>query len=146
MNHPSVQSLELRIICSGNVTTSTVDGILTIEGDAQANQIELHGELLDRKTLTLQAIDDTNINGGPNTVIFNELFRAIVIRLGDGDDIVAVNDADIAKILRVELGAGDDTFTTARTVVRRDLVVFGETGDDHILITSTAIWSRLGIS
>lgn len=146
MRKSFIEPLEKRSLLAGNVTASVVDGNLILTGDDAANEIQIHGELLDAKSLMITPADGTTLNGSADPFSGIGLTRSVILRMNGGDDVVEIRDSDIIKDLRISLDAGNDTLTTDSLLVRQNLVVYGGDGADRLLITNARVRQRSGIN
>lgn len=115
----ALEMLERRTVLAGSVTASVSSGILTITGDAQANNVVISsgptaGEVVLRGALSgNSASSATELVGdvdGDGELSFSGV-SGIVLDLGNGADRVLVTDLDLAGGITGDLGAGNDTVT-----------------------------------
>jgi hypothetical protein len=111
------ETLERKQPLAGDVVVSLVGGNLVIEGDDAGNQIAISsGE--EPGTFVIQGLEGTAVRladaepgdpPAPETGLVVEGVRGHVrVGLGDGDDTVAVHDAEFRRGLTINAGAGAD--------------------------------------
>ncbi len=111
------ESLERKQPLAGDVVVSLVGGNLVIEGDEAANQVAISsGE--EPGTFVIQGLEGTVVKMAdaepgdpptPETGLVVEGVRGHVrVGLGEGDDVVAVHDAQFRRGLTINTGAGAD--------------------------------------
>ena len=117
----SLESLEDRQMMAGNVIAySNGAGDLIVQGDGAANHIYIEKNVPSHAIL--KAGLGTTINGsidGKVVLWFGAdgagyVERDIVIKMGDGDDLVEVKDLDIHGKIRMDMGNGNDKATMER--------------------------------
>lgn len=139
-----VEDLERRALLAGDVAVSVVDGNLLINGDELDNAISIAaGATADAVLVT--GLDTagvaTTINGAAvaGGVEFTGVSGDILIRMGDGNDSVAVG-AMTVQGLRIRTGRGDDDVALgAGLVVEGNLKVQTDGGDDSVTAVDTTI-------
>lgn len=104
-----LESLEPRLLLSGNVVVDLHDGILRMIGDRQGNQIQIDQTGLPEGQFRIRGADGTTINGQADDLIL-EGVQGVRVRLGSGDDILTLQDCQIAGSVEVSLGHGSDEF------------------------------------
>lgn len=104
------ESLEQKQLLAGDVTVSVVQGVLTLQGDELANQVAVSsGE--EPGSFIIRGLDDTQIILGdaePASEVRVEGVRALGARLGDGDDVLRIQDASIRGNVLIGMGEGND--------------------------------------
>jgi hypothetical protein len=111
------ESLERKQMLAGDVLVSLVGGTLLVEGDAEANSIVITSGA-EAGSLVIQGLDGTNVQFAdaapedpptPASGLVVEGVRGHVrVNLGDGNDTVAVHDAQFRRSLTINTGAGED--------------------------------------
>lgn len=112
------EQLESKAMLAGDVTVAVVAGSLSITGDAEANKIAItSGET--PGSYVIEGLDGTVVHlagqpstppaeGEPSRVEVTGIRRDVRIALGEGDDVVRVNDANIRSDLLIATGGGAD--------------------------------------
>lgn len=121
---PGFQRLENRQLLAGDVTAVYEGGILLLSGDAQANEFTISAR---PGRLVVTGID-TTINGAET---FSPLLDpiSILIRSGDGNDVVRVAQLSRTRHLGVEGGPGDDSVFLEGVALRNVYTALGEGAD-----------------
>lgn len=110
------ERLESKQVLAGDVTAFIAGGSLFLNGDDAANQVAITSDPV-AGTITIDALDGeilrdragADIGGGAGGMVTLDGFRAsVLIRMGDGDDIVGLNDITVPRTVRADMGAGDD--------------------------------------
>jgi hypothetical protein len=111
------ESLEKKNLLAGDVLVNVVDGALNIEGDAADNQIAITAGAEAGSyvitglegTILLPVDPVTDLPGAPvSTLTVTDVHGRANIDLGEGDDLVALFDAEFRGKLKIETGDGDD--------------------------------------
>lgn len=111
------ETLEQKHMLAGDVLVTVVDGKLDIEGDAEDNQIAITAGA-EGGSYVLTGLDGTNllpvdpeteVPGAPvSTLTVSDVRGRINVELGDGNDLVAVFDANVRGELKIDTGEGND--------------------------------------
>lgn len=141
----AAEKLETRQLLTGNVSVSIQNDNLVINGDADSNEFELtffDGDVV------VRPLGDTTVNeGSENFVAFpdtNVIPRNVQIRLAGGDDSVVVSrDLIVTKQIRVQGGAGNDTFGAMGTTINGNLRVILGSGVDGISVRDVEVGGDL---
>lgn len=130
--------------CGGEVTVSSRNGVVTVEGDDAPNCIHLYLETDPggQDHFSLRGGQGTTIAGGAGNVLTllpsPSDVRRIKIDLGAGSDRVDVNDIDADHIdWAVRGGAGDDFLAFGRVTGRR-IMLNGDRGDDTLVLSAVS--------
>jgi hypothetical protein len=125
----------------GNVAVSVTEGRLSVVGDDDANGIELSmgGE---RGAIVVTGIDGTVVNEGASAAVTG--VRTIRIDMKAGRDSVALQDVDLERRLRVQLGPDRDTFVLKGGRVQGGVALNGgRKGGDEVTVEDARIGGRL---
>jgi cyclophilin family peptidyl-prolyl cis-trans isomerase len=141
----AAEKLETRQLLTGNVSVSIQNDNLVIDGDADANEFELtffDGDV------AVRPFGETTINGShDNFIAFpdtNVIPRNVQIRLAGGDDSVVVSrDLIVTKQIRVQGGAGNDTFGVFGATINGNLRVILGSGTDGISVRNVEVGGDL---
>ncbi len=108
-----VETLEQKKLLAGDVTAELVEGHLIVSGDEMDNQVAVRsGEMPGQFVvvgLTGPDGEQTTVNGSQDPVVVNEVRRNVVVRMGDGDDVLRLANARIRGNALIGMGDGDDT-------------------------------------
>lgn len=130
--------LESRQVLAGNVLATVSEGVLTIRGDAKANNIQVNPQ--ENGTVTVSGLDGTRINFLLSRSFTFTGVQNIVVEMNAGDDVVSVGngqvDAVILNDLQIDTAAGDDTVNLRRLSVRDDVTVTTGDGSDVVKVDS----------
>ncbi len=136
-----VEPLEKREMMAGDVSVSLDRGLLLIEGDNQANSVEIRQ--LWNRDFRIESNDNgaTSINGRFSVTVPYRNVSSIRVDLASGNDSLYVHDVYVNDLI-VDLGQGDDQLDVARITTRDDLIIdAGSDGNDIILVRSSRIGS-----
>jgi hypothetical protein len=111
------ESLERKQMLAGDVLVSLVGGNLLVHGDAEANSIVVTSGA-EPGSLVIQGLDGTNVQfadaepGDPpapaSGLVVEGVRGHVRVNLGEGNDTLAVHDAQFRRSLTVNTGAGED--------------------------------------
>ncbi len=138
----TLNPLEARDVPAGAVTAVFAGGVLTLTGDAAANNVVLTQT---GATIQLSGADTTFAGGASFTGV-----SAVRAALGRGNDAFAISataDFKLSGALSVNLGNGDNDFTlaTAGKIDLGGVAVTGGTGSDTVIVSGGAgLGSRVG--
>lgn len=108
-----IECLESRQMMAGDVTVAVVDGNLLIHGDELANQIAITAAEMEGSYL-IKGLDGTTVHRELSTdppggeVVVSGVTRDVVIRMGEGDDVVRIDDAAFRGNVSIATGGGSD--------------------------------------
>jgi hypothetical protein len=173
-----LESLEHKKMLAGDVFVSFAQGTLQIEGDELANQVAISsGETPGSYVIT--GLQDTSVtlvdgDGNPvdppadaaeNVVVVEGVRRGIRANMGDGDDVVNVNDLRTRSNVSIRTGEGDDVVrvgvrpevTDGETdetapIAEPDVVIGGSlrigtaAGEDRVVINHTNVGRALSVA
>ena len=108
-----VETLEHRAMLAGDVTVAVVHGDLLIAGDAEGNEIavasgEQPGQVYVAGLPSPSVVGTTTVNGMTGRVLFEGVRHNVMVRMGEGDDVVRFQHLRVAGDLGVGTGGGDD--------------------------------------
>ncbi|GAA4454285.1 hypothetical protein [Novipirellula rosea] len=136
-----LESLERRELMAGDVSVLMNSGTLHVQGDAQANVIEI--QQLRNGDFRISSEDGgaTKINGRKYVDVDGRSVKSMMIDMGEGDDYFYAHDFDVFD-LGVLFGNGNDAADIIRITTRDDLTIdSGDTGDDTFALMSSQIGS-----
>ena len=110
----SYQGLEARRMLAGDVQAFVSDSVVTIIGDALANQIQLTTN--DSGNVVVTGVN-TTINGGTNFVVSGR-FESISLFMEGGNDEVSLDGITAPRHFSFYGAAGNDRLTVASTATR----------------------------
>ena len=114
---------------AGDVTASFDGGLLTITGDAEANEVMIVGA--PDGSARVIGLNDTTVNGGDLEFSVGDTNRRISVSLGDGDDQIDIKGVVLALPLEVVGGNGND-FIEVSNSRTRGVSISGNAGDDVV--------------
>ncbi|HVJ68757.1 MAG TPA: hypothetical protein VM510_12275 [Caulifigura sp.] len=127
--------LETRVLPAAVASASKTT--LTITGDAEANDLQIEQVTGGVK---VTALNGTTLTVGGNAVTeatFNGI-TSLNVRLGEGDDSVAMIGALNLKNVNIDLGDGDNVLSVgAGATITGKLTINGGTGADQVTLDST---------
>jgi hypothetical protein len=136
--HLAVEPLERRDTPAGVVDITFADGSVTLIGDAESNNVTIWSNPLPQ--VVIESMDSTefHLNGVlmPAPVVLpGEITGGITIRMGDGNDTLALGDLYVPGSMRIFGGAGDETITVdGQLRVDHDLSVTNGPGTHQMQI------------
>ncbi len=145
-----IQSLSVPITFTrGNVNVSYSGGILNINGDAEANNIQVTYKqvkvsgVLKSASVTVTAGDAfTTVNGQTSVTLDVGIERFNTnVQMGAGSDVVSISSL-YAKGMIVNLADGDDTLTLSYNSILNQLIIDGGTGFDTVTLTGNSVGSQ----
>jgi hypothetical protein len=106
-----IESLEQKQMLAGDVTVSVLNGVLTLQGDDLDNQVAISaGETAG--SFVIHALDGTQIilgdAEGAAELVVDGVRRGLVANLGDGNDVLRINEASFRGNVAINMGEGDD--------------------------------------
>lgn len=129
-----IERLEARQMLAGDVAVSIVDGNLLIHGDELANQIALTaGDAPD--SYRVIGLDGTSVHASDpaaSELLVSGVTGNVVIRMGDGDDVVQIDRAVFPGNVWIATDGGSDRVVlgTAPDVVPEDIATMS--GDEVV--------------
>jgi hypothetical protein len=138
-----MESLEPRLLLSGNVTVSTIGTSLFAFGDASDNSIVV--EQGADFTVTGKTGTATTVNGtaAGTPVHFPDMNGDIWAFMSDGNDVLEVKNATVPGSLWLNGGAGDNTVTIDPVIIDGNVFVMNGTGLDTFNLLASAIVGSL---
>jgi hypothetical protein len=128
------EPLERREMMAGDVSVSIAGGTLIVRGDAQANGIAI--TQLNADTYVVTGFNDaenaavrTTVNGELTSQTFSGVRNDINIDMGDGNDIVLMDNRNDTNLANARAITGVPTLTIATSATARD---FATTNPDRI--------------
>jgi hypothetical protein len=164
----SAEQFEVRLMPSGNVIATVVDGTLTLNGDSEDNSVRVE---ISGGNVVVTGLDGTTINGDADfeavtgsTTIAGDL----VARLGLGDDTLVIGDdvvidgnvrvtdffgvttlgmrsVEIGGNLLVQTGRGDDRISLDDTTIGGDARIATHRGKDFVSLLQTTVTGKIAI-
>ncbi|MES2788329.1 MAG: hypothetical protein V4719_01825 [Planctomycetota bacterium] len=139
-----VELLEDRIVLASQVTAAFSNGNLTLSGSGFDDNIDV----------SITGTNTVTVTGNSGTTIINNIgpflvTGKLIINMGNGNDTVTINgDAGTATLtsqtVSIDLGAGDDTFTTNDNLTfSGNVSIQGGAGEDRIEVGGTG--SAIGL-
>ncbi len=143
----SLESLEPRLLLSGDVAVSVDNGRLVVRGDEQANQVVVDQAGLEPGRLRITSgADATTINGSAEPIILDGITGDVLVRLGRGDDSIQLADLILDGNVSIAGGRGADTISLSDLDVAGDLRMAGGTrGAGSISLLDTSVGGDLVI-
>ena len=130
-----LESLEARLLLSGNVTAEVIGGSLVVTGDGADNMINIEQTGLGAGEFRIDRDGSgTTINGTLADVIVGGVTKDVKINMGDGHDMVHVRDSDVARDVVYKGGDGDDFFDIYDSEVGRHLKINSNDGNDTAIV------------
>lgn len=141
---PRLGRLEDRMTPAGNVTAVVSGGILTVVGDAAANQIWIAGA--GNTSAVIRAVDSTTtINGQTGPVTLDGITVGFNISTGAGDDVLVMSGLNAWKSLTIDMGAGNDAVNMFGVYVWRDATIGTGAGNDGLQIVNSRFYRYSGV-
>ena len=133
---PCIESLESRLLLSGNVTVSVVAGTLYLTGDNLSNDIVVQATNHDQFQVASGA-SPTTINNAAGPLTVSNVTGNVQIALNDGDDRLVVNSSQNARDFSISGGPGNNNIGFAAFVVNpENVTITNGAGDDTVTLTS----------
>ena len=132
------EGLEERLLLAGNITSALAAGVLVLDGDALANQVQL--TVASNGQLTATGLSGTTINGVAS-VNFG-VVNTLTVHGAAGDDNISLNAtaALIANDVTIDGGADNDTISvTGRFGANLDLIGGTGLGSDTITVSKATV-------
>lgn len=130
-----LEALEHRDNPAGTVTSTLVNGVLTITGDDAANQIEIvFPPVSSGGGVSISALDGETLNGEG----FSGVIKSIIIDMGGGNDRITTSfnsDVNIGTgLIKIDMGDGDNVFdwSNMSSINCGALTYIGGDGDDTV--------------
>jgi hypothetical protein len=143
---PSFESLEARVLLSGNVVASVVYGTLNIRGDAAANVIGLDQAGLSAGQVRLSGANGTTLNKLAGPVILSGVTRGVNIVMGAGDDIVTLGALTLSGNVSIDGQGGANTLVLNGVHVAQSLSLMNSGGAATVVsVANTTVGKDLMI-
>ncbi|MBC8113194.1 MAG: hypothetical protein H7062_02360 [Candidatus Saccharimonas sp.] len=138
------EGLEERLLLAGSVTSALVAGVLVLDGDGLANQVQL--TVASNGQLTATGLSGTTING-VTSFNFGVVSTPLRVNGGAGDDTISMNStaATIANNVTIDGGLGNDTVSVmgkfgGNLVLNGGTAPVGATGgNDTITVSNSTV-------
>lgn len=142
---PQLLPLEDRLTPAGDVTARVVDGILLIDGDARANAVTIAGTGWHSVAIR-PGDDDTTINGkAGNQPLFLGGIHEMVIRTGDGEDTVRLENLRARYKITVDTGGGEDEVDLVGVDARKPVQISTGAAKDAVNIIDSKFNSTVAV-
>ncbi len=135
-----VETLEPRLLMSGNVVVTMADGDVLVRGDRADNAVIADQDGLPAGQLRIRGADGTTINGQAE-VILDDVLGAVTMRLRGGADTVTLDGVTLPGDLTVLGGRGDNAVVLTDVDIAGDVTVRNRRGTDTFELTGA---SRIG--
>ena len=134
---------------TGNVQAIVSGGNLILTGDADSNEVRISFNFT-ASNIVVSGLSGTTINGGTGQfTAFTGTQRmpgSIIAALGDGDDVLTINDVIALDNIEIDGGAGNDTVSLNNTHSGDNVELNGGSGNDRIEINISGIDDNLTIN
>ena len=158
------ESLELRNLLAGNVTTSVTSGQLVITGDSASNEIVI--TQVDPTTYKVAGTSGTKVDGhssstvpgitiginvqlndGNDAVTLKNLsLNGMILLMGNGNDtVVATGCTESGGVGFFEGADGNNTFTITNCIFNAGLTIAGHAGRDTVAMSKVSVIGGLQI-
>jgi len=129
------ERLEGRMLLSGNVTAVVSGGNLTLAGDDQGNEILIDQVGVGADEVRISGVGTTvNDQAGPVTI--SGVTGNVLVRMGRGNDVVQIQDADLPGSLSVNDIRGNNELVLDAAAVAGGLRVAGKRGDQTVRVVN----------
>ena len=130
------EGLEERLLLAGNVTSVLAAGVLVLDGDGSANQVQL--TVASNGQLTATGLSGTTIDGVASKSF--GIVNTLTVNGGVGDDTFSLNStvATFTNDVTIDGGIGNDTISVTGQY-GADLVLDGGTGLDTISVSKAIV-------
>lgn len=128
-----VEQLESRDCPAGFVTSAVNNGLLTITGDGEANQVQV---IRSGQQVSITGLTGTQVRG-PTTA---DGIVWVAIRLGVGDDVLRFSNSGVQPLAALSVNGGDgyDDISLYGVQVAGDVGISLGRGDDQFYMQGTA--------
>jgi hypothetical protein len=140
-----LESLESRLLMSGNVGGNVIGTTLLIRGDVSSNHIVIDQSGLTAGQFRIAGLNGTKVNGQDQTVI-TKVTQNVYVLLGDGIDVLEMTSVAIAGNLTIIGGHSGDTYSLSGGSVGRNVNINAGQGDNTTTIDGTAIGGGLQVT
>lgn len=141
--------LEARTLLTGNVQSIVSGGNLILTGNADSNDVRISFNFT-TSNIVVSGLSGTTINGSTDQfTAFTGTQRmpgSIIAALGDGDDVLTINDVIALDNIEIDGGAGNDTVSLNNTHAGDNVELNGGSGNDRIEINVSGIDDNLTIN
>lgn len=138
-----METLEGRLLLSGNVMAYVSNGTLVIKGDDAGDAIVLDQSGLSAGQARISSGDGaTTINGGAGPVVF-DYTNGISMVFGAGDDSVTLNGLTVDGNVRIDGGGGTNSVESTGGAITGYMA---NLNDQNVTLTDTSVTGRFGVS
>jgi len=128
-----IERLEGREVPAGNVAVLVSNGVVSVFGDAQNNQVAIQQNAVG--DLFVLGVNGTTVNGRAALYLGRFSPAAVTVNLGAGNDTFQMNGV-VAEQIAVNGGAGADSIALVNTVSSGDITVNGGAGNDAVFVAN----------
>jgi hypothetical protein len=144
------ESLENRQMMAGDVVGRVHGGTLVLKGDNFDNGITITQGVVPNSVVvsgvTPVGGTPTNVNGLPNTpVTFLNVINGLKVKLGIGNDQVAINNLNIFGKGQINMGSGADTVTINNSTFCKALDIDMGPDADSLTISNSTVQGKVDI-
>lgn len=137
----SIEALDRRILCAGNVTVYKRHGGLVVAGDDAANAITVVAS--PNGGMTITGVAKTTVNGG-RTLTTDGVARPTYFQMNGGSDSLSVSGVTLTLGTSISLGDGNDVFY-AKGGHFAATDINGDAGSDSIGVDGTTFEHRIQV-
>ena len=119
-----------------HVTAQVVNGQLVVSGDQAANTLSIELGAGGRFNVRLTGTHGTRLNGQSNSIVMTGVTRGMLVNLARGDDYFIISGQAAGLSIKLNGGAGDDTY--GLTLRRANLVIVDFAGADWLDFSGTS--------
>lgn len=152
IRHIGIQTAIAAIALAGNasatqpnVKVSVKDGKLRLAGTDAAERFRIAQPSLQPGDYSIEPIGDTLIDGKPAPLVVTGIMGEVRIHLGDGDDVLRVQDVAFPATVKIDLDHGDNELTFSGTTPE-DVYIRAHGGDDRVVISDSDVADDLSVS
>lgn len=140
-----LESLEPRLLMSGNVVARIQNGLLQLTGDRKANAITIDQAGLAAGQFRVSASDsDTTVNGHAGSVVFDAV-TGLNIRMGNGADDLSLQNLQISGDVTISMGTGKNVLNVQTVTASGKVVFVGGSGQDAFTIDTLTCDNAAGV-
>lgn len=130
------EQLEDRDTPAGNITAVLSGSQLYLTGDAFDNAVSTQQDA--SGNIVVFGVNGTTINGQSSLFIGNGILRDLIIRTGDGNDLIDVAGLFVTNGITVESGNGNDQ-TQFRNVTAQYIASYSGSGSDALMTSNVQV-------
>jgi hypothetical protein len=148
---PVLESLESRLAPAGIVALTVTNGVLTITGDVQSNEMQIIDAGGGMWTISGTVDDVANtgsatmftLNGGAASAsVLLATPTTVRANFGTGDDVMQMTDIDVAGSLTVDMGIGNDEVDLTSTSLLSTVTVKMGAGADYFTAGGDLVFGK----